>query len=193
MLKNIWIHVHQWFVPSNHNNFHPHLIAERGLLILFALILGAEAFLVSNVLSLQTGAPSLAAVGFVTTETTLPPILAQAAEVWMRYIIAPLGVMAMQPNAGKIALLGLISIAALLMGLLALTLAVRHSHFKPVGYVAGGTMLAFVSTLLFFDTHVLLPYMAENQMARVAVPVAEVSFRVGSEAAASTTAWTFDR
>lgn len=167
MFAKWWTIAHQWFVPSHHNDFHPHLIAERGAFILFALILGAEAFLVSHVITASSGIPSLAAAGAVET-TALPPFASWLTQVWLQQVVAPLAYASAQPNAGIISFVALAVIAAALMAIIAATISSRRRRFKPVGYVAGGTMLAFAATLLFFNTHVFLPSAASQYAASVA-------------------------
>ncbi|MDE2213473.1 MAG: hypothetical protein KGJ34_03045, partial [Patescibacteria group bacterium] len=54
--------LHRWFIPSRHNDYHPHVFARWGLFILTVLIVGVEGFLMANLISQQTGVNFLAAV-----------------------------------------------------------------------------------------------------------------------------------
>ncbi len=174
MLSGMWNRIHPWFVPSRRNDFHPHLLAERGLLILFAVILGAEGFLVSNVVSSEAGAPPLAAVGAVANSNMPSPALAKVSGYWLRYVIEPLTQISALPSTGKNAFLVLVFAAAALMGLMALTLSIRRRQYQTVGYMAGGMMLLFGATLIFFDTYVFLPgVVASRQTAAVEQSVAQ--------------------
>ena len=172
MFGEVGRRIHAWFIPSRHNDFHPHVLAERGLLLLFALILGAEGFLISNVVSTEVGTPALAwsgmgglaAVGSANVSSTiLPPIITEWSNYWSVQVIEPLSRLSMQPGAGRIAFLTIACMAAVLMGLLAYMLSVRRRHYQPVGYIAGGTMLLFASTFLFVDIQYLLPGVAASR------------------------------
>lgn len=50
------------FVPSRHNQYHPHVFARTGLIAFLAVALAAEGFLVAVVVSQQSGGNFLAAV-----------------------------------------------------------------------------------------------------------------------------------
>lgn len=185
-MRRVWQHLHRFVVPSHHNDFHPHLIAERGLLILFAVILGAEAFLVSHVISVQPGVPSLAAVGEAVPAQGLSPVIAELSAYWMKYVLAPLVALALHPDAGRWAFIVLIGVAVALMALVAVTLSMRRRRFLPATYMAGGTMLAFAVTLVFYNTHVFLPYAAaQYQVASAALAFPELVMQVAADIATS--------
>jgi hypothetical protein len=190
-MQNLRNRLHQWFVPSHHNEYHPHLIAERGLLILFALILGAEAFLVSHTVATQPGTPTIASVGSYTgsdAAAVLPPFLSELSRYWMRYVTEPLSSLAAHREAGRVSFIVLAGVAAALMGMMAHTLSVRRKHFQPVGYIAGGSMLAFAVTLLYYNTNVMLPYFAGPQQTAAVAPsiVQTVTFPLAASIASTT-------
>jgi hypothetical protein len=165
-IRRLLEHAHTWFVASHRNEYHPHLLAERGMMALFALILGAEAFLVAHTVSLQPGTPSLAAVGAANTETSpLPPVISSVTEVWMQHATLPLVALAAHQSTGRIALFTLTCIAALLMAVLAYTLAARRRAFQTVGYITGGVLLLFTITLQLYNMDVLFPQAQQQYQA----------------------------
>ncbi|MGH7141667.1 MAG: hypothetical protein ACREGH_03485 [Minisyncoccia bacterium] len=146
-----------WIIPSHKNAYHPHIIGERGLMLLFALIIGAEGFLVSNLIVSLPGPVPLAAVGNANTVLKLPPYLAAAGGVWTAYVVDPLARAAALPSAGHVAFFVLLGVTACLMVLLAFTLSMRQRKLIPIGYVAGSTMLAFAAALVLLDTQLVFP------------------------------------
>ncbi len=154
-MKDFWARAHDWLFPTHRNQYHPHVLAERGLLVIFALMLTAEAFLVSNTISADSGAPSLASVG--ATAPRALPMLGTASNFWFIHITAPLWRVSALPGTGRTSFLALVGLLALLAGTLALMLSVRRRRYVHTGYVPGGLMLAFGIVLILANEQVLLP------------------------------------